>query len=263
MYCFAYVLHKISSNNLAKEKNKAFNTTVGLWNFTKLVILSVVLSDTCLLATQIWHIEVAFKTIISESTRSETVALYIRVYYSDTEIKDGHTLGDGIALNPLDSNGKIVDWADFSEGKFANYSGNSRYKWAYEEWLYDPYDRSLFTAQSNNDDGLTFQCGHFQIFFDKHGHIQINGGSQGDRFIITKFDGLNVVTDGVQPRPIVIAEGKEIKCSLLFVEAIDTFINKGSSGCRCHHFKVCKKCRKLWRLSIARFYSCQIIASYK
>ena len=221
--------------------------TMRLLNLTKLVVLSTALSDTCLLATKNWHIEVGFKNAIQKDTANdvsqkdiangkEIVTLYIHFMCIDSEKNCLPPFtGKGFYVNPIDNESReAVDWTNFSEEAFAkhfeDFAKTRSSKCCYEVWP-DPspfsnWPDSFAIAGKNGE--LIFKCGDFQILLDKYAHIQISGGSQGERLTIQKFNGNNAVADEVQLRPIVIAKEKKIKCHLFFVERIDTFINKGS-----------------------------------
>lgn len=101
--------------------------TMRLLNLTKLVVLSTALSDTCLLATQNWHIEVGFKNVSREDIANgkKIVTLYIHFVCRDSENWRRPCSGQGCYVNPIDRSGEVVDWTVFSEEEFAKHSKDS------------------------------------------------------------------------------------------------------------------------------------------
>ena len=191
-----------------------------LRNVIKFVILSTVLSDTCLFATRICRIEVGFcnyqtspfQSSVSGSYNNHDGVLYFDIDCDDDGLKDEwlqHAHYECF-VKPVDKNGKEVDWKDFSE-KFPSASEREgaedvpgdKVTWGKEKKYYKVYNVSIVNNDwvdaslgiDNDTDGFSFRCGRFFMRLDKAGVLYLSGGEKGDSLLLkwknqTKCEGL-------------------------------------------------------------------------
>ena len=175
-----------------------------LRNVIKFVILSTVLSDTCLFAARTCHISVGFCDYQTSLLESYVHHPYNGVLYFDIDCGD-YSLDEWhqhayykCFVKPVDEKGEEVDWMDFSkrfpsasERKGAKSVPGDEVPWG-EEKYYKVYRASAINdgwvgasfGIDNDADGFSFRCGRFFIRLDKEGVLYLSGGEKGDSLLL-------------------------------------------------------------------------------
>ena len=168
------------------EKNTDFHGDVKLKNIIKFLILSATLSNTCLFAARLCHIDWGFSDSHGHfgNLNKYDVLCFRFTCEDDYEGKEHYPRAEyECFVRPVNSNGEEIDWSEFASEAETRTTDASKHKEFYKiynvsELNYDWYSE-LFTI-SNDRNGFGFRCGSFSIQLDKLGNLYLGGGGEGD-----------------------------------------------------------------------------------
>ena len=172
-----------------------------LKNIIKFLILSATLSNTCLFAARLCHIDWGFSDSHGHfgNLNKYDVLCFRFTCEDDYEGKEHYPRAEyECFVRPVNAQGKEIAWSEFTseaerrtagasnvpgdnkdKGKDKKFYGISVPSGANSDW-----STSLFFRMSNDQNGFKFHCGSFFIRLDEHGKLHLGGGEKRDILVL-------------------------------------------------------------------------------